>query len=70
MKITYDICPRVLGLWGFVFENIRRGGPEGVVLVVAVVAIGDRQILFQFVLGVAPREVAVGLGEAHVAQGA
>ena len=51
-------------------ENIRRGGPEGVVLVVAVVAIGDRQILFQFVLGVAPREVAVGLGEAHVAQGA
>ena len=19
MKITYDICPRVLGLWGFVF---------------------------------------------------
>ena len=39
-------------------------------LVVAVVAIGDRQILFQFVLGVAPREVAVGLGEAHVAQGA
>ena len=24
MKITYDICPRVLGLWGFVFITQER----------------------------------------------
>ena len=49
-------------------EDVRRGGPERVVLVVAVVAVRGLQVLAQLLLGVAPREVAVRLRESNVAQ--
>ena len=49
-------------------ENIRSGRPERVVLVEAAIAVGLFEVLFELFLGVAPREVAVRLREAHIAQ--
>ncbi len=49
-------------------EDVRRGGPERVVLVEAVLAVGLRQVFLQLLLGVAPREVAVRLRETGVTQ--
>ena len=49
-------------------HDVRRGRPEGVVLVETTVAVGLLQILLKLLLGVAPREVAVRLREAGIAQ--